>query len=70
MILSRVDGVSADYIESQLLHVCDVALACWAIGERIEDLRGLGCKVTLILICDAADEELGAIRLVEEMRAL
>jgi hypothetical protein len=66
MILLRIDERYPDDIRSELTEVLDVAHA----GLKCQRVDVCATFVRWLLVCDASDEEFGAIGLVEEMRAL
>lgn len=67
-----VDGINTDNIRAKFLEEWNITLASCFICERICEsgcARYRTAGADILLICDTADEEFGAV-LVEEVRSL
>lgn len=69
MVLGRVNGVNTDGVCAQSLKVGNITSASRFIGQRVGVGR-VGGVLNVLLVCDTAHEELGAVGLVEELGSL
>lgn len=73
MVLGSIDGIDSDDVCPESLDQGNVSLAPCLVGQWIRVSCICACggiAVDILLICDAFDEELGSICLVEEMLTL
>jgi hypothetical protein len=69
VVLGGVNGVNTDRVCAQSSEVRNIARADGCIGQRVR-VRRVGAVGHVLLVCDTAHEELGAVGLVEELGAL
>ena len=73
MVLCRINGVDSDDVRLQLREEGNVSSTASNIGQRIlkVDICTRGTVASnILLVCNALDEEFGAVRFVEKLGAL
>ncbi|KAG9526665.1 carbohydrate-binding module family 43 protein, partial [Aureobasidium melanogenum] len=69
VVLGRINGVNTDCVGAQSLKVGNITCASRLIGQGVGVGR-VGGVLDVLLVCDTAHEELGAVGLVEELGSL